>query len=491
MSFDTRLRPDGVAVVTYDAGRRENLLGAAFADELRGIVAQLARIPRLRAAVLRSAKPSSWMLGFAPEVLGALGTSADAEAFARDAADAVESLSAAPFPIVAALDGTTLDMGLEVALGCAARVVTERARLALRTVELGLSPCAGGLARLTRLVGVERAFELALGGALVSAEAARALGLTTAVTTPEALEDVAAEVALRSAAEGPAKGESGPLSVRLTRRASERNPLFWRRLRARTRLLAGPHHAAPGRVLDVLKSVVELDAAKLRAVEARVFGELAVSSAAHRLLELAASMAEVRPERELGARVAGLEALADAPPERPAVAFGAAPSPFVVRLLRAYVDALRALEAQGVAAETVDGAARAWGFAMGPASLRAALPAPLRRELDLAPGSRFRSGLRTTEGLQMACVSAVLVAAVEALDEGLVPEPREGDVAAVLDLGFPGFRGGPFRYIDGLGAGEVLARLAAVAPEQPPPSRLVAYAKSRGHFHSVAQNATR
>jgi enoyl-CoA hydratase/carnithine racemase len=493
LSFSTRLRPDGVAVVTYEApGRRENTLGRGFADELRGAVSGLARNGAVRAAVLCSAKTSSWMLGVAPEILAGLSTVADGEAFARDAQDAVASLSAAPFPFVAALDGTTLDLGLEVALGCDARVVTDRSRLAFRTVELGLSPCAGGLAQLTRLVGLERAAELALGGAFVSAEQARALGLAARITTPAALEEQAAELALRCAAEGRPKGDPGPFVGRISRLARERNPLFWRRAQARARSLAGLHHAAPRRVLDLLRGSVELDSAKALAAEARIFGELAVSSSAHRLLELAASIAEVRPEREIGARVAGLEALADEPPERPSVALGARVSPFIAHLLRAYIDALRSLEAEGVAAETVDRALQAWGFAMGPSSLRAALPADLTRELDAAPVPRARSPLRsTTEGLQMRCVSAVLAAAAEALDDGLVTDPREGDVAAVLDLGFPAFRGGPFRYMDRLGAREVLVRRAADTPDRPSPPRLVALAETRGRFHPVAQKATR
>ena len=45
------------------------------------------------------------------------------------------------------------------------------------------------------------------------------------------------------------------------------------------------------------------------------------------------------------------------------------------------------------------------------------------------------------------------------LQEGIVSSPRDGDVGAILGLGFPPFQGGPFRYIDHVGTGSVLKKL--------------------------------
>ncbi len=80
-------------------------------------------------------------------------------------------------PTVAALHGTPLGGGLEVAMGCHARVADSRTRLGLPEVKLGLLPGAGGTQRLPRLVGVERALDMITSGDPIPAPLARELGL--------------------------------------------------------------------------------------------------------------------------------------------------------------------------------------------------------------------------------------------------------------------------------------------------------------------------
>src|SRR5687768_11414068 len=67
-------------------------------------------------------------------------------------------------PVVAAIPGTCLGGGLELALAAHYRVASADAKLGLPEVKLGLLPGAGGTQRLPRLVGVERAIEMIVGG---------------------------------------------------------------------------------------------------------------------------------------------------------------------------------------------------------------------------------------------------------------------------------------------------------------------------------------
>ncbi|MFN3853870.1 MAG: 3-hydroxyacyl-CoA dehydrogenase NAD-binding domain-containing protein [Phreatobacter sp.] len=90
-------------------------------------------------------------------------------------------------PVVAAIHGTALGGGLEVALSCHYRVAVPSAKLGLPEVKLGLVPGAGGTQRLPRLVGVERALEVICFGEPMSAREAAETGLVDAVTGEQSL----------------------------------------------------------------------------------------------------------------------------------------------------------------------------------------------------------------------------------------------------------------------------------------------------------------
>lgn len=74
---------------------------------------------------------------------------------------------------------------------------------------------------------------------------------------------------------------------------------------------------------------------------------------------------------------------------------------------------------------------------------------------------RPRGGPKREE-IQARCALALVNEALRCLDEGVLASARDGDLGAVLGLGFPAFRGGPFRYVDVLGAAEVLRRTRAL-----------------------------
>jgi 3-hydroxyacyl-CoA dehydrogenase len=89
--------------------------------------------------------------------------------------EVLDAIEAAPKPVVAAIHGTALGGGLEVALACHYRVAVATARLGLPEVKLGLLPGAGGTQRLPRVVGVEKALQMIVSGDPIgAAEAARA-----------------------------------------------------------------------------------------------------------------------------------------------------------------------------------------------------------------------------------------------------------------------------------------------------------------------------
>ncbi|HEY6123025.1 MAG TPA: 3-hydroxyacyl-CoA dehydrogenase NAD-binding domain-containing protein, partial [Steroidobacteraceae bacterium] len=80
------------------------------------------------------------------------------------------------FPVIAAMHGTVMGGGLEIALACHYRVASPTTRFALPEVTLGIIPGAGGTQRLPRLIGAERALEFIVSAKPVSAQQAQELG---------------------------------------------------------------------------------------------------------------------------------------------------------------------------------------------------------------------------------------------------------------------------------------------------------------------------
>lgn len=94
----------------------------------------------------------------------------------------IHSIEAANKPVVAAIEGSALGGGLELALGCHYRIAHSKARLGLPEVTLGLLPAAGGSQRLPRLIGVPAALNLITTGRHVTAAEALQLGIVDQVT---------------------------------------------------------------------------------------------------------------------------------------------------------------------------------------------------------------------------------------------------------------------------------------------------------------------
>jgi len=171
------LRSDGdIAVVTVD-NPPVNALSHAVRQGLVQAVAALQADDGLRGAVLACAG-RTFIAG------------ADIREFSLPPQDpwlpeVIDLLEASAKPIIAALHGTTLGGGLEVALGCHHRVIAEGASVGLPEVTLGLLPGAGGTQRLPRLTGIEAAIDIITGGRPLPAAKALKLGMVDAVVAAD------------------------------------------------------------------------------------------------------------------------------------------------------------------------------------------------------------------------------------------------------------------------------------------------------------------
>jgi 3-hydroxyacyl-CoA dehydrogenase len=117
----------------------------------------------------------------------------------------IAAVEASQKPVIAAIGGTCMGGGLELALGCHFRVATAGASIALPEVKLGILPGAGGTQRLPRALGLEAALNMIVSGATVPAAKLRGAALFDEVVDGDALA-AALAFARRIVAEGrPAK----------------------------------------------------------------------------------------------------------------------------------------------------------------------------------------------------------------------------------------------------------------------------------------------
>jgi len=122
-------------------------------------------------------------------------TAAEAEVAARVRQEAVAAVAAIPKPTVAAVSGYALGAGLSLALAADWRVSGDNAKFGATEILSGL--VSGGLARLTRAVGLSKAKDLVFSGRFVDAEEALGLGLIDEMVAPDDVYDAAAAWARR------------------------------------------------------------------------------------------------------------------------------------------------------------------------------------------------------------------------------------------------------------------------------------------------------
>ncbi len=179
---------DGVALLIFDSPGPVNTLGAQDNVEFSGLIDRLMADETVTGIVLSSEK-RDFLAGGDLDQLRRVATPAEAIAIVTPFLKALRRLETGGKPVVAALNGTALGGGFELALACHRRIAADvpSARFGLPEVTLGLMPGGGGTQRLPRLIGIAPAAPLLLEGKRLKPADALAARIIDAVVPPEKL----------------------------------------------------------------------------------------------------------------------------------------------------------------------------------------------------------------------------------------------------------------------------------------------------------------
>lgn len=306
---------EGVAMVYLDQqGKPVNVLSLALIDDLSRVIRRLEN-GEARAAVILSAKPGVWIAGADIEELGQIRRAEDGERLSRNGHELLDRLERLTIPVVAAIDGVALGGGLEVALACTYRVASdsEKTRLGLPEVQLGLLPGGGGTQRLPRLVGLRAALDLMLTGKQLDGRRARKIGLVDEVVPAPALHDIARRIAVELASgkktprAGRAKG-----SPQWMENVPGVRALILRKARQEVMRKTRGLYPAPLEILSVVEQGLDRPVRAALELEAAGFGRLTVTPEARGLTHVffATTAAKNDPGLPDGATARDVERLA-------------------------------------------------------------------------------------------------------------------------------------------------------------------------------------
>lgn len=191
---------DSVATVTINHPPA-NVLTFQGLIELESIVDDLATNNQIKVVIITGAG-RFFIAGADIRMLAEIGSTQKGREMAQKGQGVFNKIEASSKPFIAAINGTCLGGGLELALCCHIRVAAESIQLGQPEINLGIIPGFGGTQRLHRLIGKSKATELILTGDPISSQEARTLGLVSQVFSPDDLLRQATELAGRIASKG-------------------------------------------------------------------------------------------------------------------------------------------------------------------------------------------------------------------------------------------------------------------------------------------------
>ncbi len=297
-SFTLEKNDHGIAVLTMDVpGESTNTLRAEFTEEFALILSALKSDAAIKGLVIQSGKADSFIVGADINMLKTITRAEQAVELTQKGHHLMAQLQALNIPLVAAIHGPALGGGLELALCCHERVVSNdnKTVLGLPEVQLGVLPGGGGTQRLPKLVGMAAALDMMLTGKQVRAKQALKMGLADEMVAKSNLLSAAIKRAMALTKRGdrqrllstlrkPAPLLSVPGLMRLLLESHGAGRAFIAN-KAREQVLRKTYGNYPA-PLKIIDCVVAAYGRNGFATESKNFGELVVTPVARQLMNI-------------------------------------------------------------------------------------------------------------------------------------------------------------------------------------------------------------
>ncbi|XP_015904860.1 trifunctional enzyme subunit alpha, mitochondrial [Parasteatoda tepidariorum] len=292
---------NGVAVLRLDSPNTEvNTLTEAVMEEFRQLLKNISSDASITSAVIISGKPGNFIAGANIGMISSCKSKEEVMRLSKAGQDLLDEMENSSKPFVAAISGTCLGGGLEVALATHYRIAvnSKETGLSFPEVLLGLLPGAGGTQRLPKLISLPNALDMMLTGKTVPADEAKELGLVDLLVDPldspeertaEYLEEVAVNVAQDLASKKLKIDRTRPLMERIMNYVFSfqyiRDKIF---SKAKQQVMEKTNglYPAPLRILEVVRTGIEKGSSAGFAAECEGFGTLTMTTHSRALIGL-------------------------------------------------------------------------------------------------------------------------------------------------------------------------------------------------------------
>ena len=182
--------------LVFDAESPGNILSLSVLEDLKKTLSKVVNHDGIQAVIVSSAKDDYFCSGADLDIIESANDADEVKSQCREVQDLFGLLGGFQVPSFCVIQGVCLGGGLELALGCSARIAVDspRTRIGLPEVNLGILPGFGGTVRMTRLLGLRNALSWVLTGGRMPAKAAWKKGVVDALIPPEGFRQSALKI---------------------------------------------------------------------------------------------------------------------------------------------------------------------------------------------------------------------------------------------------------------------------------------------------------